>query len=478
MQVTQTSAEGLRREFKIVVPAADIEQRIRSRLTELGREVRLPGFRPGRVPLPILKQRYGRSVMGEVLESAVNDGSRHTVSEHGLRPALQPRVEVTNFSEGTDLEFTIAVEVLPEIDPGDLSTLEIDRPVVEITDESVEEALQGLAKARPNFTDLTDPRPAQLGDQVTADFAGTVEGMDPATAPPGLSGKDYPVVLGSGQFIPGFEEQIVGASVGDHVTVSVIFPEDYPAADVAGKAASFAVDIKAIRAPVPSEVSDELGKQYGFDDVDGLRKTMRESMERNFGSISRSRAKRQLLDKLAERYHFEVPAGMLEAEFDQIWQQVQDSIKRGDADDPDTGKPEEQLREEYRAIAERRVRLGLLLAEIGRLNAIEVTPEEVKGAVAAELQRQPQHAHEIMEFYKSNPDALAALRAPILEDKVIDHILDIAQVHDHPVTREELMRDPDEERPATAASAGTEAEAAAPAGDGGEGQGEGSGQPG
>ncbi len=447
MQITQTTTEGLRREFKITVPAADIEERVRSRLTEIGRQTKMPGFRPGRVPLPILKQRYGRSVMGEILETAVSDGSRQTLSDHGLRPALEPKIEVTSFSEGSDLEFTMALEVLPEIEPVDFTSIEIDRPVAEVGDENIDKALGRLAAGHKSFAPPPEPRPAEPGDQVLITFKGSIDGIEQAA----MSGEDREIELGSGRFIPGFEDQMAGHGAGEHVTVTVNFPEDYPAKDYAGKPAVFEVDIKEVRAPVPAAVDDDLAKRFGMADLATLRGFIRERMEQEYRQISRERAKRQLLDVLAERHRFEVPAGMVDLEFDQIWRQVQENLKTGDPDDPDRAKPEAELQAEYRAIAERRVRLGILLAEVGRLNHIEVTQEEMNRAVSAELQRYPDQAREIVEFYKSHPEALASMRAPILENKVVDFILEIAKVVDRPVTPEELMKDP-EDRPGSAAA--------------------------
>ncbi|MBP7339819.1 trigger factor [Niveispirillum sp.] len=446
MQITETSAEGLRRDFKVVITAQDIESRVQTRLTEVGKTVKIPGFRPGKVPMPILKQRYGQSVMGEVLEAAVNDGAQKAVADNNLRPALQPKIEVLKFDPGQDLEFAVQVELLPEIEPADLSAVEIEKPVAAVADDTVTEALGRLSKGRRTTEKVEDDRAAALGDILLIDFDGSVDGEKR----PGMKGDDYELELGSGSFIPGFEEQLVGAKAGSDVTVNVTFPAEYHAAELAGKEAVFEVKVKELRVGKDAELNDDLAKTFGFDDLEALKAAIKERTEGEYGQTSRLRAKRSLLDKLAELHSFDVPAGMVEIEFDQIWKRLQEELARGGADAEDEGKDEEALKAEYRDIAVRRVRLGLLLSEIGRRNNISVTREELQKAMFDEVRRYPGQEQQVFEFFQKNPQAVESLRAPIYEDKVVDFILGTVKVNEVTVSVEELMRDPDEDEVAAA----------------------------
>jgi len=441
MQITETSADGLRREFKVTIPAADIEQRTQAKLAEIGKTVRMPGFRPGKVPMTILKQRYGQSVMGEVLEEAVNDGSAKAIQDNNLRPALQPKVELGRFEPGADLEVTLKVELLPEVEPADLSGVEIERPVVEVSDERVDEGITRLAAMRKTTEKVEEDREAATGDTLLIDFDGSVDGEKR----PGMKGDDYELELGSGSFIPGFEDQLVGARAGEHRTVTVTFPADYHAAELAAKEAVFEVDVKELRTAKPAELNDELAKSYGLEDLAGLRTFLRERMQEDFGRYSRLRAKRKLLDKLAELHDFTVPEGMVDIEFQQIWARLQEELKQEGADAAEKDKDEETLKAEYRDIAVRRVRLGLLLSEIGRRNNVVVTREELNQAVIAEAQRYRGQEQQVFDFFRKNPQAIDSLRAPIFEDKVVDFILGSIKVNDVPVTVDELMKEPDED---------------------------------
>lgn len=446
MQITETSAEGLRRDFKVVITAQDIESRVQTRLTEVGKTVKIPGFRPGKVPMPILKQRYGQSVMGEVLEAAVNDGAQKAVSDNNLRPALQPKIEVLKFDPGQDLEFAVAVELLPEIEPADLSAVEIEKPVAAVADDTVTEALGRLSKGRRTTEKVEEDRAAVTGDILLIDFDGSVDGEKR----PGMKGDDYELELGSGSFIPGFEDQLVGAKAGSDVTVNVSFPAEYHAAELAGKAAVFEVKVKEIRVGKDAELNDDLAKTFGFDDLEALKAAIKERTEGEYGQTSRLRAKRSLLDKLAELHSFDVPAGMVEIEFEQIWKRLQEELARGGADAEDEGKSEDDLKAEYRDIAVRRVRLGLLLSEIGRRNNITVSREELQKAMFDEVRRYPGQEQQVFEFFQKNPQAVESLRAPIYEDKVVDFILGTVKVNEVTVSVEELMRDPDEDEVAAA----------------------------
>lgn len=440
MQITETSASGLSREFKVVIPASDLDARVNTKLTEIGKTVRMPGFRPGKVPMPMLKQRYGQSVLGEVVEGAVNDSQAKAIQDNNLRPALQPKVEITSFEPGKDLEYKMTVEVLPEFEPADLSGVEITKPVVPVADEQVEEALQRLASSRKSFEKVEEDRAAATGDALLIDFDGSVDGEKK----PGMKGEDYTLELGSGTFIPGFEDQLVGAKAGEHKTVTVTFPAEYHAAELAGKEAVFEVDVKELRAAKAATIDDDFAKGFGFDDLSKLKDAIRERIGADYGNLSRLRAKRALLDKLAELHDFEVPAGMVEIEFNQIWNRLQQELQAGQIDEEDKDKPEEELKQEYRAIAVRRVRLGLLLSEVGRRNNVTVSRDELNKAVIAEVQRYPGQEQQVFEFFKKNPQAIEQLRAPLFEDKVVDHILANVKVNEVTVTAEELVKEPDE----------------------------------
>lgn len=440
MNITETSADGLKREYKVVISAQDIEQKVNGRLDELRRTVQLPGFRPGKVPVAVIKQRYQGGVLAEVLEDAISDSSRQALSERGLRVALQPKIEVDKYEEGGDLSYTMGVELLPDIEPGDFAGIELEKPVAAVEDKAVDEALERLASAQSTQAPVTEDRPAELGDIAVIDFAGSVDGE----ALPGMDGKDYPLELGAGRFVPGFEEQLVGAKVGEHRTINVTFPEDYPHERLKGAATVFEVDVKELRKNVPAELTDELAKEFGMESLEKLREAVGDRIKGEYANVSRQRVKRQLLDKLAEGHSFEVPAGMVDIEFEGIWNRLQEELKNGTAGE-DAGKSEDELKAEYRAIAERRVRLGLLLSEVGRRNNIQVTQDEVNRALIAEARRFPGQERQVFEFFKQNQQALDSLRAPIFEDKVVDFILELAKVNEKTVSVEELMTDPDEE---------------------------------
>lgn len=439
MNITETSAEGLKRAYRVVISAQDIEEKVKARLEELRRTVQLPGFRPGKVPVSVIRQRYGAGVMAEVLEAAISDTSREAVNERGLRPAMQPKIEVEKYEDGGDLSYTMEIELLPEIEPSDLTVLELEKIVAEVDDTAVDSSLSRLADTRKATRPVAEPRPSQNGDTVLIDFAGTVDGE----AKPGMDAKDFELELGSGRFIPGYEEQLVGAGAGEHRTVTVTFPEDYGAPDLAGKVAVFEVDVKEVRESVPAELNDELAKEFGLESLDKLKDMVRERLKKEYGDVTRLRVKRQLLDRLAETHSFDVPAGMVDIEFENIWQRLQQELKGENAGE-DAGKSEDELRTEYRAIAERRVRLGLLLSEIGRRNNIQVAQDELNRALIAEARRYPGQERQVFEFFQKNPTAVENLRAPLFEDKVVDYILELAKVSERTVSVEELMRDPDD----------------------------------
>ena len=440
MQVTELSTEGLKREYKVIVQAGEIENRVTQRLDELRRTIRMPGFRPGKVPVALLRKQYGRSVMGEVLEQAVNQGSQQAISEHELRPAMQPKIEVTSFDEGTDLEFTMALEVLPEVPKLDLSGIELTRLTAEVSDETLAQAMDHFAKRFQEFEPPAEARVSQSGDRLTIDFQGEIDGETFE----GGSAEDFPLVLGSGFMVPGFEDQLTGVAADADLKIDVTFPADYPNQDLAGKAVVFAVKVKGIEEPKPLELNDDLAKGQGFDDLAALENMMREGIGRDYERASRARVKRALLDHLASSCTFDVPAGMIDLEFDAIWKQLQEELDK--TNDPELkDKPEEELKTEYREIAERRVRLGLILSDIGQQNDLKVEPAEINAAVMAQAQQYPGQEQKVIELFQNNPRAVEQLRAPLYEDKVVDFILQMADVTDRTVSPEELMRDPEED---------------------------------
>jgi trigger factor len=435
MQITETNAEGLKREFTVTVASNDIERKMQDRLSEIGRTIRLPGFRPGKVPMPVLRKRYGASVMGEVLEKAVSDSSAQAMRDHNLRPAMQPKIEIVSFKEGTDLEYKMAVELLPEIKPVDFSQLQLERLRPEIPEVEIDKAIQRIAE--PNRKSEVVDRPAASGDIAIIDFVGKVDGKEF----PGGSAQGHSLELGSGRFIPGFEDQLIGAKAGEHRDVKVTFPAEYGSDELAGKDAEFGVDIKEVREKQPLVVDDDMAKELGFDALDGLRKAVREQLEREYGGIARQRLKRALLDQLAAKHDFPVPPGMVDLEFDTIWKQFQEAREQNkDEVKEEAGKSDDELKSEYRAIAERRVRLGLLLSEVGRVNAITVNQDEVNRALSEEARRHRGYEKQVVEFYRNNPEALANLRAPIFEEKVVDFITEMATVTDKTVPIDELLK--------------------------------------
>jgi trigger factor len=440
MEITETSAAGLKREYRVVVDAQDIDNRIQDRLEQLKKTVRMPGFRPGKVPVSLLRQKYGDSLRGEVLEQAVDQSSAQALAEKGVRPALQPKIEVTRFEEGEGLEYTMAVETMPEIVPGEFDDLRLTREAAKATDAEVDGAIERLAAREKNYVPVTEDRPAEKGDALTIDFVGKIDG----TPFEGGSATDHVLELGSSSFIEGFEDQLIGRKAGDSAEVKVTFPKEYVNDELAGKEAVFEVEVKEIQIAEPIPADDAFAQGLGFENLGGLREAMREQIERDYANVSRTKLKRGLLDELAKRYDFPVPEGMVDLEFEAIWRRVSEDIEEKRLDADDAGRSEDELRGDYRTIAERRVRLGLLLSEIGRLNTIDVEQDEINRAIMERAQGFPGQEARVIEFYRSNPQAVAELRAPLFEEKVVDYIIDKASVADRTVSVEELMSEPDE----------------------------------
>jgi trigger factor len=437
MQVTETVAEGLKREFTVVIPAQSFKERIETRLKDRQRSMRLPGFRPGKVPMALVAKHWRQQVTGEELQSTIGDSSAQIVSDRGLRPAGQPKIEITNFSDDADLEYKMALELLPEIEPMDLSQLELTRTQVEVPDAEIDQALQRLATDQAKSEPVAEPRPAAKDDVVVADFVGRIDGVEFE----GGKAEGHYIRIGSNQLIPGFEDQLLGALPGEKREVRVTFPADYPRRELADKQAVFDVEVKELRQLLPAAIDDELAKSLGLDSLEALRQRVREQLEGEYGAATRTRLKRQLLDKLAENHNFEMPPGMVEAEFQQIWSQVEADRQAGRTDPDDKDKSEDELKAEYRAIAERRVKLGLLLSEIGRRSQVEVKQDELGRAIMAEARRYPGQERKVIDFYQNNPDALARVRAPLYEDKVVDYILDTAKVTEHKISPEQFAEE-------------------------------------
>ena len=440
MNVTETLSDGLRRGFAITVPMAAIEEKRSAKLGEISKTVRLPGFRPGKVPASIVKQRYGTAVMAEVLEESVQDAMQQVLEERGLRPAAQPKVDVKQMPENQqDLQFDLEVELLPEIVMPDFGSMQLTRYKAEPSAEEMDKALGELAARQEGREPVTEDRGAAAGDTLTVDFVGKVGGVPFS----GGTGTDTPVKLGGAGFIPGFAEGMEGMKVGEERQVHVTFPEEYHAKELAGQAATFDVTAKTLEQSKPVEVNEELATTLGFENLEELREALASQMRRQYDNISRMRIKRDLLDELTKHVSFEVPPSMVDAEFKQIWARVESDLKEGKLDDEDKGKDEETLRAEYRPIAERRVRLGLLLAEIGRANGIQVQPDELTRAMRAEASRYPGQEAAVMEFFRKNPQAADNLRGPIYEEKVVDFILELAKVEDKVVSADELSAEPE-----------------------------------
>lgn len=442
MQVTPTLNEGLKRAFTVVVPSADLQARKDARLKEISKDIRLPGFRPGKVPVSVVKQRYNDSIQAEIVEKLVQDNVSKLIEEQKLRPAIQPHINlVKNGGEGESLEFTVEMEILPEFEIPDLSDLKLTRLTSKVADEEIEKSVESIAKRNQSFETLEEKRPAVKGDVVCVDFVGKLDGKPFE----GGTAQDVNVEIGGEGFIPGFAEQIEGMSPGEEKTITVTFPEAYQASELAGKEAAFDIKVKELKIAKVPEINDELAKKLGLENLDALRKILREQLEGEYNQLSRMRIKRDLLDILADKVEFEVPVSLVDAEFAQIWARIEEEKKAGRLDEEEAAKDEETLRADYRKIAVRRVKLGLLLAEIGRKQAIQVSREELMSAMQQEIRRFPGQEKLVYEFFSRNPQAVENLRGPILENKVVDYLIEIADVTDKEVTPEELADMPDVE---------------------------------
>ena len=452
MEITETLSDGLKREFQIQVPAADLEARLTERLGELKDRVQLRGFRPGKVPMAHLRKIYGKAVMAETIEALIRELNAKVVTDHGLKLAMEPKVTIPNeetevekvIGGQSDLAYTLAVEVLPKIELADFKGIKLERPVAEVTDVQVSEALDRIAEQNRPFTARGEGGKVEKGDRVVIDFTGTLEGVPFE----GGTGGDVGVNVGSGTFIPGFEDQLIGMAAGETRQVKVTFPSNYMNAQLAGKDAEFNVTAKTVEAPAEVTVDDAFAKQLGLESLDKLKEAVKARVQQEHAGLSRQRVKRQLLDKLDEMHKFALPPTLAEEEFKNVWNAVDSDLKGQGRSFEDEGTTEEKAREEYRGIAERRVRLGLVLAEIGERNKIAVTDEEITRAIVERARQMPGREQEVWEFYQKNPGALASIRAPIFEEKVVDFLLELATVSEKQVSREELLKDDEDEKSA------------------------------
>jgi trigger factor len=453
MQVTETTNEGLKREFRVTLPATDLDARLTERLTEMKDRVRINGFRPGKVPVDHLKKVYGRAVMAETIEQMVRETNTKILTDRGLKLAMEPKItlpedqgEVENVISGkTDLSYTVAVEVVPQIVLADFKAIKLEKIVADVADLEVDEGVRRIAEQNRAYTARPEGATAESGDRVVISFKGTVNGE----AFEGGSGDDVPVKIGANVFLPGFEDQLLGIAAGESRTVNVTFPADYGAEKLAGQAASFEVVAKAVEQPNELTIDDAFATSLGIDTLDKLRQAVKERIAQEYAGASRQKLKRELLDKLDALHKFEAPPSLVEQEFTNVWNTVLADLKSQNRTFEQEGTTEEKAREEYRAIADRRVRLGLVLAEIGDKNNIKVNDDEVARAVMERARQYPGREREVWDYYQKNYNALASVRAPIFEEKVVDFIVELADVVERKVTKDELFKEEEEELPAS-----------------------------
>lgn len=443
MECVETN-EGLSHMYKVSVPQADLQKRFEERIEEIRPQMNLKGFRPGKVPVAHVKKMFGKDIMGEVVQALVQETSQKAIEDADVRPAGQPEMHMESDMEKVldgeeDLSYHMHVDVMPEFEPVDIKKLAITKPVAEINDEEVDGRLNQIAEANPKFDKRAKTAKARKDDAVIIDFLGKLDG-EPFE---GGAAEEHTLVIGSNTFIPGFEDQLVGVKAGDEKEVNVTFPENYQAENLAGKEAVFEVKVHEVRAPKTPDIDEDFAKGLGLDDLDKLKELVTDQIQNEFSGASRAKAKRNLLDQLDDKHDFELPPKMVEQEFNQIWQQLQTEMDAGRTADEDKGKSDDDLKAEYRTIAERRVRLGLVLAEIGRVAEIQISEQEVQQALISEARNFPGQERQVIEFFQKDPNAMAQLRAPIYEDKVVDHILETAKVKEETVSKEDLLKEDD-----------------------------------
>ena len=452
MQVTETLAEGLKHEFQISVPASDLDAKADARLVDLKDKVRLNGFRPGKVPVSHLKKVYGRSVMAETIDQTIRDTNSQIFTERGFRLATEPRITMPTEKKAvediltgkSDLTYTVSIEVVPPIQLADFKSFTVEKPVAEVSDADVDEAIKRIADQNRSFAAKGEGAKAETGDRVKISFKGTIDG----TPFEGGTGENIQVTIGSNTFIPGFEEQLLGIAAGETRTLKVSFPKNYASEKLAGQPAEFETTATLIEAPQATEINDEFAKTLGLESLDKLKEAARERLAAEFTGATRQRVKRMLLDRLDESHRFEAPPSLVDEEFNLMWNSIKAEMESSGKTFADENTTEEAAKEEYRKIADRRVRLGLVLSEIGEKNKITVTEDEVSRAVMERARSMPGREKEVWDYYQKNPAALAQLRAPIYEDKVVDFILELANVTEKKVTREDLYKDDEAEKSA------------------------------
>jgi len=448
MQVTETNSDGLKREFKVVVAASDLDARLNDRLAKLKDRVQIRGFRPGKVPVTHLRKVYGRAAMAETIEEVVRETNAKIVTDGGFKLAMDPKItmpesqsEIEGIIAGkSDLAYTVALEVVPKITLADFKQIALERLTAEVSDAEVDEAVGKIAEQSRPFGPKAEGEKVAKGDRATVKFTGTIDGQPFE----GGTGDDIAVQIGSNTFIPGFEDQLIGMASGETRTVNVTFPQNYLAPTLAGKAAVFEVTAKSIETPSEVTVNEDFAKSLGMESLDKLKGAIRDRLTREHASVSRQKLKRTLLDELDKLHKFDPPPTLVEEEFKNVWGTVQSDLKSQNRTFADEGTTEEKATEEYRGIADRRVRLGLVLAEIGDKNNIKVTDDEITRAIVEQARQYPGREQEVWDHYRKNPNAVATLRAPIFEEKVVDYIVELAKVTDKPVSREELYKEDDD----------------------------------
>ena len=457
MNIKEVSAEGLSRELQITIPAADLVAKLDARIEDIKGTVQLKGFRPGKVPAAHIRKTYGAQLMGEVIQETVNETSQQMLNDREERPAMQPEIKLVGEfdpviqGEG-DLVYDIAFDIIPAIELIDFSTVKLNRPVVEVDEEKVDEALERLASSRKDFEPRGKTAKSQEGDRVKIDFIGRIDGE----AFEGGTAEGFELELGSGQFIPGFEDQLIGTKAGDTKDVEVSFPEEYGNAELAGKPSVFEVTVHEVSAPKDAEINEEFATSLGMESLEKLREAIRHQIGNDYSQMSRGHLKKDLLDQLSDGHSFELPPSMVSLEFEQIWQQFQNELEQQGQKMDDLDESEDDLRAEYKEIAERRVRTGLVLAEVGSKNEIDVTQEELNQGLVQRVQQFPGQEQQVFEYFQKNPEAMAQIRAPLFEEKVVDFICEMADVTDTPVSVDALMAEPGatvEDKPAKKAAA-------------------------
>ncbi len=444
MEIKEETSEGLKRKYSILIDSTEIEEKIQEKLNGLTTQVNLPGFRPGKVPKNVIRARFGKSVFGEVIQETVDKVTQDTLKKNNIRPAFQPKIEINkDFEEGKNLQYTVELEILPEIETKDFTDIKLDKMVLKPENKDIDEALDRIASEQRTYETTSEKSvKSKMNDAVIIDFIGKIDNVEFD----GGKAEGTQLVLGSGQFIPGFEEQLIGFKAGDATKVKVKFPDDYQNEDLKGKDAVFDVEIKEVKNPKVPKIDDKLATALGLESLKQLKEKVSEQIQNEYNQISRSKLKKVLLDNLDTYFSFDLPPTLVENEFEMIWRQIEEDIKNKKLEDSDKSKTEDELKNEYKDIASRRVRLGLILNDIGQKNDIKVEESELNRAIQSQAQRYPGQEKQIFEFYKSNSQATMQLQAPIFEDKVVDFILKDADVSEIEVSKEELLKVEDDEK--------------------------------